>query len=239
MRRPSKLRPDLSTLFPSRDREDLFSVHEMLRDYAKHEDDLINQRSNWHLLIQGFLFATFGVMGEWQSNNFLEADRFPLLRILAWTGLGIALSVLCSISAAQIALLRLQRKWNGLPKQYKVPRKLWSIIPKIGGTGSAPVVLLGMIPSLAIPIIISCAWVGILKYAKTERPTDPIHAGTPQVRVPDPPPNCTCLQTSSKPTRKKSHVASRSCPAVTTPATTMVNRATTAEPLDGQQDEHR
>lgn len=37
-------------------------LYQIYRDYLIHEDDLMNQRSTWHLLIQGFLFATFGAL---------------------------------------------------------------------------------------------------------------------------------------------------------------------------------
>jgi len=51
--------PDITRFPPG-----LKRLYEIYRDYIKHEDDLINHRSTWHLLIQGFLFATLAGCGK-------------------------------------------------------------------------------------------------------------------------------------------------------------------------------
>ena len=67
---------------PSLDNEDLYSVYQIYRDYMKHEDDLLNQRTTWLLVIQGFLFATLGVLGEWvfpsAGRDLLQTQRHDL-----------------------------------------------------------------------------------------------------------------------------------------------------------------
>jgi hypothetical protein len=39
--------------------DDRLKLYATFRDYAKHEDDLINQRLSWNLSIQGFLFGSY------------------------------------------------------------------------------------------------------------------------------------------------------------------------------------
>jgi hypothetical protein len=74
--------PDFDTVMSAPHWGELLSLYNVYRDYMKHEDDLINQRASWHLLLQGFLFATFGVMGEWQTEGgtgFLHPRRYWIL----------------------------------------------------------------------------------------------------------------------------------------------------------------
>jgi len=72
---PTAAQPDvpLKTLSEVRDKRDWASLvkpeeardnrikhYEVLRDYAKHEDNLVNNRIMWILTIHGFLYATYG-----------------------------------------------------------------------------------------------------------------------------------------------------------------------------------
>jgi len=41
---------------------DVIGYYDRVRDYVKHEDDLINSRLTWSLTIHGFLFAIYGIL---------------------------------------------------------------------------------------------------------------------------------------------------------------------------------
>lgn len=63
--------------------EELFSLY---RDYLKHEDNLINQRTTWLITIQSFLIATFGFSYQNRFtglitiySGYLEKNGYPTL----------------------------------------------------------------------------------------------------------------------------------------------------------------
>jgi hypothetical protein len=51
----------IQTLWSTRGFEHNVKIYELLRDYIKQEDNLINQRLTWILTIHGFLYATYGL----------------------------------------------------------------------------------------------------------------------------------------------------------------------------------
>src|ERR1700731_3704234 len=56
---------------------DNLKVYDVFRDYVKQEDNLINFRSTWIVTIQGFLYATYGVI---LSKKFEALERITDLR---------------------------------------------------------------------------------------------------------------------------------------------------------------
>jgi hypothetical protein len=161
--------------------EDLLSLYSVYRDYMKHEDDLINQRTSWHLLLQGFLFATFGVMGEWQTEGgagFLHPQRYWILHGLIATGFLISLFATSSILAADAAINKLHADWNALRSKLNIPEEFWELLPGIAGAGSKHAKQWGKAPAIAIPIIISFAWLWIFFFAVHSQ-RNPVPASPP------------------------------------------------------------
>jgi hypothetical protein len=159
---------DFHTVMSTPHWEELLSLYYLYRDYMKHEDDLINQRSSWHLLLQGFLFATFGVLGEWQAEGgagFLHSQRYWILYGIIGTGLLISLFATSSILAADAAINKLHRCWDDLPNKLLIPQEFWELLPGIAGAGSKHAKRWGKTPAIAIPIIIALAWSWILGFA--------------------------------------------------------------------------
>jgi hypothetical protein len=140
------------------------ALYKTFRAYLEHEDDLINQRSTWHLLIQGFLFATFGALGEWtpQPDRYLYDHRFFIVGIVAAMGLSIALSARRSISAADRSLTSLRDKWDDAKIAAKIPAALDDAFPPLAGGGSDHALQWGKLPALIIPVIIAIAWAILL-----------------------------------------------------------------------------
>jgi len=142
--------------------KELYSIY---RDYMKHEDDLINHRSTWHLLIQGFLFATFGVMGEWQPGDvtgFLLPQRLHLAILLASIGTAIAILAFASVFAAYFAIERLCKDWNHAKVDSGISQALRGVMPGIAGAGSTSVKNWGISAAMVTPLLIAGAWTLIL-----------------------------------------------------------------------------
>ena len=153
---------------------DLYSIY---RDYMKHEDDLINQRSTWHLLIQGFLFATFGVMGEWQPESgagFLNGHRLFLIMVLASTGMAIAVVACVSVAAAYLAIRRLCKGWEDAKADSSVSN-LRDVFPGIAGAGGDWIKRCGIAAATVTPVLLVAAWLTILAVAihSVHNPTPP------------------------------------------------------------------
>ncbi len=138
-------------------------LYDIYRDYMKHEDDLLNQRSTWHLLIQGFLFATLGVLGEWQTAT-LHFERENLVYVLAGVGVAISLSVGISTEAANDAIEALCNRWTERIHQEFEPEVL-SLLPALAGGGHKNAKARGKLPARIIPVFIALAWLAVAAMA--------------------------------------------------------------------------
>jgi hypothetical protein len=141
----------------------LTELYKVYRDYMKHEDDLLNQRTTWLLVIQGFLFATLAVLGEWVSpkdplSDLLRTERLYLIYVLVFVGILIAVAAFISILAANKAIDSLQKKWEKELKQYYRAED-WDLFPGIAGGGHKKAKAWGKTPALAIPCIVALAWI--------------------------------------------------------------------------------
>ncbi len=149
---------------PRKDLTRLKLLYDVYRDYMKHEDDLINQRSTWHLLIQGFLFATMGVIGEWQVAknvpDILHFERENLVYVLATVGIAISVTVAISMQAADNAIEALCGRWSKRIHKEFDP-EVWDLVPAIAGGGAKTSKGLGKLAARVIPVFISFAWLAI------------------------------------------------------------------------------
>jgi hypothetical protein len=145
------------------------SLFKIYRDYMKHEDDLLNHRTTWLLVIQGFLFATLGVLGEWilpnKTPDLLRTERQFLVFVLAIVGLTIASVAYLSIKAANDAIDSLEKKWNNLRIRYEG----WELLPDIAGGGHPKAKGRGKKPALWIPRVIFLAWLAVLGMAVKDK----------------------------------------------------------------------
>jgi hypothetical protein len=160
----------------------LLRLYEIHREYIEHEDDLINHRSTWHLLLQGFLFAAFGVIGQWQTEKgcgFLTGERYDIVYVLAGTGFLIALAALASTFAANMSVRRLIKGWDRITRRSGVDPKIWRVFPGLGGAGKKWIAMSGAIPAVIIPIVIVFAWGFILQFTRISERSKP--ADSPSV----------------------------------------------------------
>jgi hypothetical protein len=143
----------------------LEKLYELYRDYIKHEDDLINHRSTWHVLIQGFLFATLGYMGQWQGGSNApdswHIERQHLVLILASVGVIIGLLAFRSTRAAVRASKKICETWNDNIENVDVYKEALKLLPGLAGGGDITAVKMGKQPAIWIPIVIAVAWVAV------------------------------------------------------------------------------
>lgn len=141
---------------------DLRDHYALFRDYMKHEDDLINQRTTWHGVIQGLLLTAFGWLLQWKSDS-LFADQMHSVRAamsyaLPIVGIFVAIFGFLSCLAANRAIDKLFKAWQDVPPLYPAPLPK---LPGIAGAGSKPVMQLGKLPSLGIPFLMAVVWVWV------------------------------------------------------------------------------
>ena len=81
----------------------------MIREQIQHEDDLVNHRVNWLLLLQGFLVVAFVQV---LTNKNQSVYQFVILVCIAIFGIVIGLFVLSSIRGAIKAIEELEDFWK-------------------------------------------------------------------------------------------------------------------------------
>lgn len=142
-------------------------LYETYRAYLENENDLLNHRTTWLLVFQGFLFATLGALGQWQRAKeepyLLFSEHHRLVDILAAVGGSVALVAGVSIFAAQLAIHTLRKQWEGLLHDDALSNntKWKTCLPGITGGGSPTAATLGMAAPVAIPIIVLTAWLSV------------------------------------------------------------------------------
>jgi hypothetical protein len=136
----------------------LIQVYGAFRDYAKHEDELINRRLSWNLTLQGFLFAAYGLRSQVAAAGSKESPRFKALSyVFPFVGAFVAYLVYKSIRAAQLAIDGVRCKWiDG------VSHSLRELLPGHTGGGNLKAVKWGERPQKGIPLVIIAAWVAII-----------------------------------------------------------------------------
>ncbi|MDD2800022.1 MAG: hypothetical protein PHE96_01075 [Methylococcales bacterium] len=153
--------------------------YSLLRDYIKHEDDLINQRMTWLMSVQSFLIATFGfsyqkkfeivskalINKETQALGFsiVEYDLFLIMLIVV--GIATSYFALQSIEAATHSITQLRERWRDF---YRCEwRKLCDSrpqldhLPDITGGGVVMAHIQGIKFPFYLPRFFIFFWVGI------------------------------------------------------------------------------
>jgi len=125
----------------------------LFRQQAVAEDNLVNHRMTWLLLMQGFLLAILA--GALSQESLLGRSRFSVLvLLLSSAGIIGSLLILVGIWAAEEAIRRLKREYEEPYRDCGIPRHL----PPLTG-GEIPH-FLGIIP-LYLPFLCMLVWIGI------------------------------------------------------------------------------
>jgi hypothetical protein len=145
--------------------------YKIFRDYAEHEDGLVNNRLMWNITIQGFLFATHGLsvqkLAEVQASQG-GAESIGGIGVFALRGLLIILPVLGGVvsyyswrgvRAAQKAISRLEDTWATIAQPPNGPR-----LPGLTGGGDKSNHTEGFLAPKVFPWIFVVAW-GLLLFS--------------------------------------------------------------------------
>jgi hypothetical protein len=128
----------------------------MIREQMQHEDELVNHRLNWLLVLQGFLFFAF-----MQVLTIEDKLPHPILTLLVVALFGIAISffVALSIRGAIRAVEELERFWDSTDLVTQEAKEKLPPISYLGRWDKAEVAAYG------IPGCIVIAWIILLVIA--------------------------------------------------------------------------
>jgi hypothetical protein len=126
------------------------------RRYIMDEANLINARLTWLLTIQGFLFASYGLIASSERPWFHEA--LNVMRYLSVFGMAVSVVAFVSIRAARLAANSLCKQWDGLAHTEKFKKRM----PSIRGGGHRQAHFLGYAAPVFIPWMLCAIWVVLL-----------------------------------------------------------------------------
>lgn len=90
----------------------LKNLYELTRDHITHEDDLVNSRLTWFLVVQSLLFAAYGVTLEAPQVGQSTPLQIQLLEtVIPWIGIAASILVFSSILGARLTILHMQKFW--------------------------------------------------------------------------------------------------------------------------------
>ena len=156
--------------------------YELIREQIRHEDGLINQRLNWLLLSQGFLFAAFTSIIANSENtasgmttvpNGQMASGFNVLwplMVIAITGLLLNTFSFVGLSNAYQSLKYLRENWRLARPADSEGRRLYESFPNITWEGSA------ITTASSSPIVITLAWMSMTIWMLLSIPNQTIWA---------------------------------------------------------------
>lgn len=113
------------------------------------EDELINRRVHWLLASQSILFAAVGLSGNEMAGI--------VLFVVPWVGLLLSLAIGATIWAASLSFTRYRNNLKKVcPPRYD-PNKYYPQLHR-----DERIIMLGLLPSLIVPIIFSWAWIAVI-----------------------------------------------------------------------------
>jgi len=176
--------------------EHLKTQYDIFRDYMKHEDDLLNHRTTWHLVVQGFLLGALGLVIHRPADNAVEANpevHHALALYISLTGLVVGAVALFGVAAANFAIWKLWGEWKSqVEPKYESPLP---VLPGIAGAGSRMAWWMGAAPPIAIPLVLTIIWSIILHMSLGNKLDPATPPDTPKPSVPA----CVCpCQTDCK-----------------------------------------
>ncbi len=133
----------------------IYDHFRLFREYANHEDKLINNRLLWNINIQGFLFVTYGysvqklteVLTSPNLKTTTASALYFLVGMLPVFGILISFTSYKGVQAAQIAIRNLNEQWEEIVSTYyreedlmvpRVPELIGGGCPAVNKSGVGP-----------------------------------------------------------------------------------------------------
>jgi hypothetical protein len=144
--------------------EDSKIYFDLIRDYVKHEDNLINNRISWFINIQSFLIASVALgvssvvyifsKSEFSTSSwFLTSFVFIFVCIISNMGAFYSEKARLSIQAAEETIGELSRLWNTYADRSRFPH-----LPGVAGAGKDVLVQRGSSLQAEIPAYMLKYW---------------------------------------------------------------------------------
>jgi hypothetical protein len=141
------------------------SYFETMKCYARHEDSLLNNRVNWCLLVNSFLFTALAVLTSQATAMAKDyPGAFPLMEgrsvyavvvfSIALTGALLTFSSSLGVVAATLSLGRLERCWRKNRRRFDN----YQLFPNMLGAGSRWADVLGNIYPLLLIFTLLAVW---------------------------------------------------------------------------------
>ena len=130
----------------------LKDLYEITREHITHEDDLVNSRLTWFLVVQTLLFTAYGVVLEVPKADGSNALQIQNLQaMIPWVGIAASILVLSSVRGARMSISHMEKFWLD---QAKIMIEYFpSIVCK-----TTCVKCLGHAEAYLLPIVFAIAW---------------------------------------------------------------------------------
>ena len=133
--------------------------YQLARDQIVHEDNLINNRTNWFLAVQGLLFTAFGVVVDIiKDGKPVPPEVKFLMKIFPPVGILLAVCTILSVLGAVISMSYIRTDWETRFKEMSAQDTKITLPPL--QCEKCPRVL-GLVSSFLIPVIFTIAWLAI------------------------------------------------------------------------------
>ncbi|MHC4396736.1 MAG: RipA family octameric membrane protein [Planctomycetota bacterium] len=130
--------------------------YKLARKQIVHEDNLINNRTNWLLATQGLLFAAFGVVVD--NVETVPAEGKLLMYVFPLVGIFLTVITFLSVLGAALAMKNIKADWEEQLKQMSVS-EFKIDLPPVQCEGWPK--RLGFAGPFLIPTIFAAAWITI------------------------------------------------------------------------------
>ncbi len=126
--------------------------YKLFRDQIVHEDNLINNRTNWLLAAQGLLFAALGVLIRELEGGVTVSFKVKLLmNVIPAVGISVTIFTFLSVLGAMMAMCDIKEKWEEQRIDAKLPPLQCKDAPR----------RLGFAAPILIPVTFVVAWLVI------------------------------------------------------------------------------
>jgi hypothetical protein len=125
--------------------------YKLFRDQIVHEDNLINNRTNWLLAAQGLLFAALGVLIKTPEGGAVSSKVKLLMNVIPAVGISVTIFTFLSVLGAAMAMCDIKEKWAEQRIDANLPPLQCKDTPR----------RLGFAAAFLIPVIFIVAWLVI------------------------------------------------------------------------------
>jgi hypothetical protein len=130
----------------------------LFRDRIVHEDNLINNRTNWLLGAQSLLFAAFGILLRTIDENHsatVTSTINSLKHVIPIIGISISVLTIGGVSGAISTMVGMRDEWNDLCSK-RVFASSDVICPKVMTQKGA--MWLGFLAPVLVPVVFTIVW---------------------------------------------------------------------------------